>query len=134
MSDRIIIETIPHKAQRYETVGDYYRRFDGDLQFKISKLSKEDYIFLVRMHEQIEQYLTEKRGILEADITMFDMEYEVQRPEGDTSEPGDSPKAPYHKEHLFATFIERQLALELNVDWKDYEEDINRIGDSHTGP
>ena len=44
-----------------------------------------------------------------------------------TAEPGDSPDAPYHKEHVFATKIERLLAKEFDVDWREYEAAINSL-------
>ena len=37
-------------------------------------------------------------------------------------EPGDTLQAPYHKEHMFAEKIERSVADELGVDWKEYSE------------
>jgi hypothetical protein len=86
-----------------------------------------DYEFLVGIHEQVEAYLTWKRGIPEASITAFDVEYEGSRKEGNTSEPGDDPTAPYFREHQFATVIERAIAQELGVDWEKYEEVIDSL-------
>lgn len=124
----ICLSVIPHKEQRYPTIGDYFpdRSIPG-WQFNVSRLSSPDHEFLVAIHELIEWYLTQKRGIKERDITRFDKEYEKNRKIGDVSEPGDSSKAPYHREHVFATKIERLIAKELGVDWKEYEDDINSL-------
>lgn len=114
------IKTIPHNEHRYDTVGDYYDK-DGKKLFRISDMGNEDYEFLVSIHEQIEEYLTRKRGIKCEDIDKFDMYYENARQEGDITEPGNSPLAPYFKEHQFATSIEKQIADELGVDWEEYD-------------
>lgn len=119
------VQTIPHAAMRYETCGDWITSRAGSIgAVFISDLGNEDYEFLVGIHEQIEAYLCGKRGISEGKVTAFDVAYENERQEGDDSEPGDDPKAPYFKEHQFATKIERLIAEELGVDWTAYEKAI----------
>jgi hypothetical protein len=121
MMRNITIETIPHKKQNYSTVGDYGINLDGSKWVKISDMNNEDYEFLVAIHELIEQHLCQKRGISEESINAFDVAFEKNRPEGNEDEPGDDPRAPYRKEHLLATGIEKILAAELGVDWKNYD-------------
>lgn len=123
---KISIDTIPHNAQRWDTVGDYWDD-DNGTHIKISETGNEDYSFLIAVHELVEQYLCKKRGISEPNIMAFDMAFESRRQPGDTSEPGDSPDAPYRREHFLATTIERWLAGELKVDWKQYEERLNSL-------
>jgi hypothetical protein len=126
----IFIQTIPHERHRYETVGDYFYTKDNfilgeeDMQVRVSDMGNEDYEFLVAIHELIEAYLCRKRGIREEDITAFDIAFEKLRLEGNEDEPGDSPDAPYQKEHQFATKIERQLSDELGVNWDAYDEKV----------
>ena len=117
---KISIETIPHAQHRYETVGDYWHPTDDSVEVRVSDMGNPDYEFLVAIHELIELYLCKKRGIAEPDIKAFDEEFEAKREEGNEDEPGDSPLAPYQKEHQFATKIESQLAAELSVDWAAY--------------
>lgn len=124
---KIQLQTIPHSNQRYDTVGDYWTDEDGCDQIRVSEMGNPDFEFLVSIHEQIEQHLTRKRGISEESITAFDKAYEANRPEGDESEPGDHPMAPYRKEHFVATNIERILAAELNVDWAVYDHVVNSL-------
>ena len=93
-------------------------------QICVSDMGNEDYAFLVALHELVEGYLCVKRKISDEVVTDFDKEYEARRPEGDTSEPGNDLRAPYHKEHVFATYMERFMAEELKVDWRKYEEAI----------
>lgn len=121
---KIVIETIPHKEQRYETVGDYWWDEDGTLQMRISDMGNDNYAFLVAIHEMAEAWLIKHQGIKEEDITDFDKKYEAERPEGDESEPGDDPTAPYHLEHGFATGIERMMCAALAIPWRDYEEAV----------
>lgn len=125
---RIIIEAIPMRDQRYQTCGDYYEDFLGRWQLKISK-SEKDYEFLILMHELTEFYLTQKRGIPEEDITMFDTMFEEERAKGKWTdeEPGNDVRAPYRKEHKFAEKIERLIAKELGVSWKKYEDTLNKL-------
>ncbi len=123
----IHIKTIPHKEQRYPTLGDYWRDEDKKQQVRISDLENNDYAFLIAIHELVEWYLTEKRGIKEEDIMAFDEQFEREREQGMVhapKEPGFDPRAPYIKEHTFATDIEKQLAKELGVGWEEYSATI----------
>ncbi len=127
------IKTIPHNQHRYPTVGDYFYNFDAEkikTIIHVSDMKNESYEFLVSIHEQIEEFLTRLRGISEDSITAFDINFEKNRKDEDFSEPGNDPKAPYFKEHQFATIIEKFIALELGVDWNIYDETICRLDDS----
>lgn len=121
---KIQLRTIPHSEQRYETCGDWENLPDGSLRISVSDMGNEDYAFLVAIHEAIEVWLCNKRGITDEVVSAFDIEYEKNRPDGDESEPGDHPDAPYRKEHFFATNIERMIALELGVDWAVYDDAV----------
>lgn len=116
----IIIKTIPHGDQRYPTVGDY-KEYDDRIEIRVSEMGNERYEQLVAVHELIEKILCKRWGIREEEIDKFDIIYENRRKEGDVSEPGDAVNCPYREEHFFATNIERQLALELGINWQDYD-------------
>lgn len=120
---KIVIETIPHKKQRYPTVGDWYTR-KGVLHIRVSQMSDWRYELLVALHELVEVSLCKHRGITEAETDAFDIAFEKARKPGNEDEPGDDPKAPYRKEHFFATSVERLMAAELNVDWNKYDREI----------
>lgn len=124
---KIQLKTIPHMHQRYETVGDWQILKDGSIQIDVSDMGNEDYAFLVAIHEAIEVWLCRKRGITDEAVTAFDVAFEEIRAEGDVSEPGDHPDAPYRKEHFFATNIERIIAEELGVDWSVYDKAVNDL-------
>ena len=115
---RIIIETIPHDIQRYNTVGDWYtNRITGDVRISVSSLGNWKYEILVAIHELVEAFQCLQDGVLEESVDKFDKGH-VKRDE----EPGDEPDAPYSRQHCLATGIERILASTLDVDWKPYEE------------
>jgi hypothetical protein len=124
---KIIIETIPHSQHRYPTVGDYWDDEDGTQHIVVSDMGNEDYEMAVVIHELIEKYLTKKRGIAEPDIKAFDEEFERNRARGDESEPGDDPKAPYRKEHFFASGIEMLFIGEVDAIWAEYESVVNDL-------
>lgn len=125
---QINLKTIPHSEQRYETTGDYFDE-DGVTQIRVSDLGSDDYEFLVLIHEMVEWYLTQKRGIKEEDISNFDIEFENNRKKWDTSEPGDALSSPYRQEHFFATNIERLCSEQLGVNWQHYSETVLNLSD-----
>ena len=112
---RIVIKSIPHKKQRYETIGDWIVK-NGELkEIRVSKAKDDNIEFLIAVHEFIEAWLCLKRGITQKEVDNFDIQFEFSRKKGDISEPGDSPKAPYHKEHQFASAIESAIAKQLGL-------------------
>lgn len=129
---KIIIETIPHKEQRYPTVGDWtYDPEKKNLSIKVSETSDWRYEALVAVHELVEILLCMQRGIAQDSVDEFDTEFEKVRAKNiaiiGEQEPGMMVSAPYHKEHMFATILERQLADQLGVDWDKYEKDLNNL-------
>lgn len=121
----IVIKPIPHKAQRYDTVGDYWLDMLGRAQIRVSKMPPDEE-FLVAIHELIEWYLITRKGIKISDIDEFDLEHE-RKGESFFAEPGDDPDAPYHKEHVIAETVERLLASYLDVDWEKYDKKIKAL-------
>ena len=136
----IIIKAIPHREQRYPTLGDFFKDADNNTIIRVSQELNPQHRFLVTLHEYIESSLCEFRGISWHDIDRFDKNFEQTRDLNDLSEPGDHPDAPYKNEHNIAEIIERIVARELNIDWKEYmttceelyNESINEsINESH---
>jgi hypothetical protein len=115
------IETIEHNNQRYETCGDWWQDEDGTYQIRVSDMGDWCKELLVAIHELIEQSLCQHRGITEESVSNFDKAHL------DSEEPGNLPEAPYHKEHVFATYLEKQLSDELGVDWDEYEKVVQAL-------
>jgi hypothetical protein len=114
------VEVVPNDQMRYDTAGDYFMR-DGvcvvqvaeDLPAAMGEGTYPNEHFLIALHEMVEWYLMQKRGITEEEVSAFDVAYEAEailtghRP----GEPGDQPDAPYRREHREASLIEFQVAL-----------------------
>lgn len=125
---KIIIETIPHKEQRYPTVGDWFYEDGGEtLRIKVSQLSDWKRESLIAIHELVEVVLCKNEGISQESVDKFDFEFESDRKEGDLSEPGDAPSAPYNKQHCLATGVERILAGVLGVAWGPYADEVESL-------
>lgn len=118
------LKFIPHSEQRYETVGDWIVDPDGNHEIRVSDMGDERYNWLVAFHELAEFMLCLQRGIKQEDVDAFDKAFEDKREDGNCDEPGDDIKAPYRKEHFFATTVERALSAEMGVDWKSYDDTV----------
>lgn len=117
---KIIIETIPHHDQRYDTVGDWrYDAASGTLAIRVSDLNNWRYETLIAIHELVEAALCSSGNIDQEKVDQFDLNYK-----GD-GEPGDDSNSPYRGPHCMATGIERMLAAVMGVDWKKYEQSID---------
>lgn len=121
----IIVETVPHSSQRYSTCGDWQFTGPNDVLVSVSDMKNWKYELLVAFHEIIEVYLCRDRKISQKEVDEFDKDFEERRM--DDSEPGNSEYAPYHKEHVFATKLEKMFAKELKVDWKKYDKTVNEL-------
>lgn len=129
----IFIDTIPHKSQRYPTVGDWEieEAPDGTPNTINIHVSEEvgDWRAqaLIAVHEAVEVLMCIRDGVTQKAVDMFDVEFEKEREAGNHSaeaEPGDDSKAPYYKQHQIATGFERILAAELGVDWNGYNDKV----------
>jgi len=123
-----VIRVVSHKKQRYETVGDWIP--GQPVRICVSKMKDERYVFLVALHELIEYELCRMKGICDKEIVRFDKGFEAERRIGLHSahaEPGDDPRAPYRREHVFATMVERLVAQRLAVRWSDYEKSVMNL-------
>jgi hypothetical protein len=135
--NRLLIDfrVIPHRKQRYDTCGDWFRA-DGHWFFRVSKLKKQ-YVALVFLHEIIEFVLCRLDHIKMKEIDRWDMEYEAARATPNRKiagcgcsfyeEPGDDTHAPYHLAHSTATRCERLIAEALGVNWQQYSDAITGL-------
>jgi hypothetical protein len=130
---KIKIETVNHKSQAYDTVGDYGRNKDG-LWIKVSDMKNDTYHLAVVLHELIELHLCELAGISFALVNEFDLAYEKRRAKGDRHadcgcliqpEVGNDVHAPYHEEHVFATKLEKEFLQEAA--WRKYDKTVDDL-------
>jgi hypothetical protein len=123
---RITIETIEHKQQRYDTVGDWlYDEATGTVTIFVSDMGDWRMNMCCGIHEAVETLLCVQRGIKEEDVSAFDVQFEADRQagkHGEDDEPGEAIDAPYRKEHAVADVVERLLAVELDLAWASYND------------
>lgn len=122
---KVNIRTIDNSKHRYPTLGDYFKKDKDILYINISELGNPKFELLIALHEFIEWFLTESKGIHEHDILKFDEQFEKDRNKGihhEDAEPGDHKNSPYRKEHRFAENIERMVAHELGIDFNEYNQ------------
>ena len=112
------------KEHRYKSIDDWTDPSDtpDGLVFstQTADMGNMDYNFLILIHALVEQYLCHKHKIKDEVVTKFDMDH------SQLDNPGENPKAPYHKEHLIANDVEAMLSVALKVDWTKYEEAIDK--------
>ena len=142
---KILIETIPHTNQRYDTCGDWTVSPEGNWYIKVSQLHNWRREVLIAIHELVEMTLCRDKGITAKAVDDFDLWYakalqhlaecgaddvceeyahETLQKLTSAEEPGDCPDAPYYRQHQIATGIERILAAEMGVDWPAYSDQI----------
>lgn len=120
------IEVVEHSEQRYDTAGDWF--FSGtDLLITISDTGNWIYNMAIGLHELVEALLCAHAGVSQKRVDAFDTAYEDKRKDGDNSEPGDDPKAPYHLQHGFATSVERLFVAATGQSWKKYDDTIAKL-------
>lgn len=123
----INIQVIEHEEQRYDTCGDWWFDAEGTLQIRVTKLSDWRRESLIAVHELVEVLMCKHDGISTQVVDDFDKAFEAARAPGNEDEPGDSPAAPYVRQHCVATGVERILAAQLGVDWQTYGDEIEAL-------
>jgi hypothetical protein len=118
----IQITPVDHKAQHYDTAGDYGEDGCG-WWLAISKQKDWRFEGLLMIHELVEMMLTKNNGVDWKDIDDFDVTGEGK----DHPDPGTLKSAPYHNEHMLATQIEKKVAKMLGVDWQEYNEALDAL-------
>ena len=107
---KVIIKEIDYKNQTYPTVGNY-TEYHGYWLIEVSKVKgyvkNEIELKAVALHELIEMWLTEMRGIKDEDIVAWDKKFIDH-----DGEPGEIKGAPYFKEHKLANKIEKLFIKE----------------------
>lgn len=126
------LDFIAHEQQRYPTVGDWFVE-DGVLWIRVSRTEDQRHQWLVALHEIVESVLCLLVGVDPERADAFDHQWERDVKAGKESaedEPGDSRRAPYHRQHVIATLVERACAMFLGVDWAEYEAQLGALWNS----
>ena len=121
------IQVIPHQCQRYSTVGDWIGFRTDVLQINVSDTGSEDYNFLIALHEMVEAYLCKRAGITMEQVDAWDLTHL------DSEDPGSLSDCPYREQHEFATFVEKNMCWEMQLDWGKYEDTIANLFKENEG-
>lgn len=136
---KIVIETIPHAKQRYETCGDWYYKRDPFsheevLHVRVSESGDWRTDALVAVHELVEVLLCKQAGVTQEQADEFDKQFNEKAfgrfSDGTLwagAEPGDEKDAPYRDQHCFAMSVERMLCAAMGYSWKEHEERIDAL-------
>lgn len=122
----VIIKVINENEHRPHISGaDWFFDSNGDLQVRVSKLSDWRREMCLAFHEAVEAVLCKHNGVSQQAVDDFDYQYDQDHSSDINA--GDDPLAPYEHEHSLATAVERILAAELRVQWKEYDDELGRI-------
>lgn len=122
--DKIEVSFPKHSKQRYDTLGDWY--FVKCCRKTILKLTgSKEMGFLsalaVVIHELVETVLCMKSGVTQEQVDEFDMTHNL------LDDPGMSPDAPYHFQHLAALKVERAFCEAVGLTWKKHEANMDKV-------
>jgi len=134
---KITIEVIEHRDQRYNTVGDwrFVRDSEGaptELTISVSNIQFDNTMnMLIALHEFVEAILCELGGVKEKDVDQFDLNWKPRPVFWDTdrltTEPGEDYMAPYYSQHQLASAVERLCADRLYQHWGRYEAIVDKV-------
>lgn len=117
---RIKIDT--ELVLRYSSIGDWFPDGGGTDRIEVQEMGNRIYEFLIAIHELVESELCRMNGVTSEQVD----EWDIHTFKGD-GEPGDDPLCPYHKEHVFASKVERMVANEMGVDWNSYNDFLTKF-------
>lgn len=118
----IKIDIVPHKDQRYDTIGDWYF-IDDVLHIVISDLGHFEYSALVAIHELIESIECSINGVSTQQVDDYDFNHK----DAGSANLDANITSPYFKEHNDATAIEWLLSRLFKINWQDYSNKINTL-------
>ncbi len=128
---KVVIESIPNNAHRYETCGDWWYDKDGALQIRISEFEDPRHTMGIAVHEISEAFAAWANHIPEPEVSKFDLWFEEESNAGrlpkTLEEPGMHPRCPYNTEHQYATAIEMVLMTLLGCNWWEYDEAVRKM-------
>ena len=118
---KILIRFIQPENHRYSTCGDWlYDAESHTVEVRVSLMGDWRSELAVAIHEALEAVACVAADVSEVDVTVFD-ELFNRAEHNDNEEPGDDPKAPYHKQHVAATAVEKSVCQSLELYWDFHE-------------
>ncbi len=125
---KIIVRFIDPANHRYPTPGDWlYDAEDHVLEVRVSKMGDWRSELAVAIHEAVESVMCLEKDVTEAEVTAFDMQFEKERADEkhrETDEAGDDDRAPYHDQHIAATFVEKEVCAQTKIPWTEHDKNV----------
>ena len=132
----ITIRTIPHKAQDYDTAGNWKFDANRDLLIEVSQLGDWRKESAIGVHELVETLICKHLGITQEMVDAFDLAW-MERVKGvhptkwkeitGYDEPGNDPKAPYYGPHMLALAFEYGLYSALGLKVEEVEAALDAL-------
>lgn len=120
---RIIVKVIDPANQRFGEVGDWFHDKEEDtVTVYVSRMVDWRSELAVAIHEVFESISCIAADIDQTDVDAFDKQFHL---ENDDGEPGDEKDAPYFKQHVGSTFIEKETIAQSGLAWLQHEENCN---------
>lgn len=117
----VLIRTIPHDQQRYETVGDWTFDGAGNLTILVSNTGDWRSDMLVALHEFVEVLICKNDGVTQQQVDDFD------KANLQSNDPGDLAGAPYGQQHCFAMAVERMVCAAMNLPWTEHDARVDAV-------
>ena len=114
-----IVFTFPkYREMRYKSLGDWF--FRGGVLFIASVREQGlESAIAVAIHELVETILCNEAGVTQEQVDKFDMTHLF------LDDPGLSPDAPYHRQHVAALKVERAFCNAVGLSWKQHEKNMD---------
>lgn len=117
----MIVNCIPHRLQRYDTMGDWYDS-SGTIHFFASQM-EPDMEMETLLHEMFEWYLCQKEGITAKMVDDWDFSHP------DAEDPGSLRGCPYRKQHMAAMKVSKLAVKLMGYSWGIYCASYDDIAD-----
>lgn len=130
--DSVEIEVVKPRKQRYATAGDWLIVPGmGDkkvLVVRVTDTGDWRSNMAIAQHEFFEACLCLANGISQQQVDQYDISFEAHRQDGDKSEPGMQPDAPYHRFHILACALEMVFVDNCpQLAWERHEAMVDKL-------
>jgi hypothetical protein len=117
---RIKVKLVDPNNQRLLECGDWiYDAEDDVIIVFVNRMEDWRSELAVMLHEIFEAVSCIAADVDQTDVDFFDKKFYLEH--DDDSEAGDSRDAPYHAQHVGASFVEKEVCSQLKIDWKTHE-------------
>lgn len=120
----IRVKLVDPENQRFsDECGDWFYEAEGRIiTVYISRMSDWRSELAVTIHEIFESCACLAADIDQTDVDFFDKKFYLTHDDG---EAGEDLEAPYHSQHVGATFVEKESCTQSGLSWKEHEKIVD---------